>query len=108
MSPALRTSRIHEECSTTGSANLEPITPASGKLSGGARIALAIALAILLFFLLAEHRAHFFGALPYLLLISCPLLHLFMHRGHGGHGAHGQDGSPSQAGDAAAPTEPRR
>lgn len=40
------------------------------------------------FFLLTEHRAHLFGALPFLLLLACPLLHLFMHRGHGGKGGH--------------------
>lgn len=40
-------------------------------------------LAILLFFLLTEHRAHIFGALPYLLVAACPLMHLFMHGGHG-------------------------
>lgn len=45
-----------------------------------------IFLGIILFFLLSEHRAHFFGFLPYLLLLACPLLHIFMHRGHGGHG----------------------
>ena len=36
------------------------------------------------FFLLTEHTAHVFGALPYLLLLACPLMHLFMHHGHGG------------------------
>ena len=40
--------------------------------------------AIATFFLLTEHRAHLFGALPFLLLLACPLLHFFMHRGHGG------------------------
>ena len=30
-------------------------------------------------------RAHFFGALPFLLLV-CPLMHVFMHHGHGRHG----------------------
>jgi hypothetical protein len=35
------------------------------------------------FFLFSEHRAHFLGALPYLLLLACPLMHLFMHHGHG-------------------------
>jgi hypothetical protein len=40
-------------------------------------------LVIAAFFLLTEHRAHVFGILPYLLLLACPLLHLFMHRGHG-------------------------
>ncbi len=39
------------------------------------------------FFLFTEHRAHLFGALPFLLLLACPLMHLFMHHGH--HG--GQD-----------------
>ena len=38
------------------------------------------------YFLLTEHRAHFFGALPFLLLLACPLMHVFMHHGHGGHG----------------------
>jgi hypothetical protein len=42
--------------------------------------------AIALFYLLSEHRAHLFGALPYLLLLACPLMHFFMHgRHHHGH-----------------------
>lgn len=45
-------------------------------------------LAIAAFYLFTEHRAHLFGALPFLLLLACPLLHLFMHRGHGAHGGH--------------------
>ncbi|WP_051010065.1 MULTISPECIES: DUF2933 domain-containing protein [Novosphingobium] len=55
------------------------------------RIALAfVAFAgIAAFFLLAEHRAHMLGILPWvLLLLACPLLHMFMHGGHGGHGGH--------------------
>ena len=35
-----------------------------------------------------EHTAHFFGILPYALLLLCPLLHLFMHQGHGDHANH--------------------
>ena len=42
--------------------------------------------AVATYFLLSEHRAHFIGALPFLLLLSCPLMHVFMHHGHGGHG----------------------
>jgi hypothetical protein len=42
------------------------------------------------FFLLSEHRAHFFGFLPFLLLLACPLLHMFMHGGRSGHGSHGR------------------
>jgi len=37
------------------------------------------------FFLWEEHKAHLLGALPYVLLLACPLMHLF-HGGHGGHG----------------------
>lgn len=43
------------------------------------------------FYLLTEHTAHVFGVLPYLLLLACPLMHLFMH--HGGHG-HGSGQTP--------------
>lgn len=35
------------------------------------------------FFVVTEHTAHLYGALPYLLLLACPLMHLFMHGGHG-------------------------
>ena len=37
--------------------------------------------AIALFFLWEEHKAHLLGALPYILLLLCPLMHFF----HGGH-----------------------
>lgn len=40
------------------------------------------------FYLITEHTAHVFGALPYLLFLACPLMHLFMHHGHGGHSGH--------------------
>ncbi len=46
------------------------------------------------FFLLTEHTAHVFGVLPWLLILACPLMHLFMHHGHGQHG-----GSDSQSED---------
>ncbi len=49
-------------------------------------VALAV-LAIAGYFLIAEHRAHLSGYLPFLLLLACPLLHAFMHGGHErGHG----------------------
>lgn len=41
------------------------------------------------YFLIMEHRAHLGGVLtylPFLLLLACPLLHLFHHGGHGGGG----------------------
>lgn len=34
-----------------------------------------------------EHLAHALGYLPFLLILACPLMHMFMHRGHG-HGGH--------------------
>jgi hypothetical protein len=40
------------------------------------------------YFLLTEHLAHVVGALPFLLLLACPLMHVFMHHGHGGHQGH--------------------
>jgi hypothetical protein len=42
--------------------------------------------AIAIFFMLSEHRAHFLGVLPFVLLLSCPLMHFFMH-----HGKHDND-----------------
>jgi hypothetical protein len=42
----------------------------------------------------SEHRAHILGALPYLFLLACPLLHVFGGHGHGsraGHGRHHSD-----------------
>ena len=54
-------------------------------------------LAIAGFFLITEHTAHFFGVLPWLFLLACPLMHLFMHGGHGG-------GSDPHAGHQAGPS----
>ena len=34
-------------------------------------------------YLWMEHRAHLLGALVFLPLLLCPLMHLFMHHGHG-------------------------
>ena len=38
-----------------------------------------------LFWLLRDHWNHALGAFPYLLFLTCPLMHLFMHRGHERH-----------------------
>ena len=47
-------------------------------------------------FLIVEHLPHVVSGLPYVLLLLCPLIHLFMHRGHGvghrdGHQRSGED-----------------
>lgn len=39
------------------------------------------------FYVLTEHWNHALGLLPYLLFLACPLMHLFMHRGHHHHGS---------------------
>ncbi|SCZ08467.1 DUF2933 domain-containing protein [Microvirga guangxiensis] len=46
---------------------------------------LALAVAALGVYLFATHTGHILAALPYLLLLACPLMHLFMHGGHGHH-----------------------
>ena len=53
----------------------------------GSRYAIGLIVlgSIAAYLLLSEHRAHFIGALPLLLLLACPLMHIFMHGGHGGH-----------------------
>jgi hypothetical protein len=66
-------------------------------------IALLAFLAIAGYFLWTEHQAHVWAAVPYLpwlLLLACPLLHLFMHGGHGGHGDHRGGGSGGGPGGA--------
>ena len=73
----------------------------TGKFSIGnwlrsrAGLTLIAFLVIAAFFLITEHTAHFFGFLPYTLLLLCPLLHMFMHHGHGdnaNHADHATDG----------------
>ena len=62
--------------------------------------------AIAAYFLLTEHRAHFFGALPYLLLLACPLMHVFMHGGHGGHSHHRGEDRPETGRGRPDPQQP--
>lgn len=53
------------------------------------------------FYLLTEHTAHLWGVLPFLLILACPLMHLFHHHGHG-HGKHAA-GPPSGPGGSDRP-----
>lgn len=53
-------------------------------------------LAIAAYFLWTEHAAHLAGFLPWLLLLACPLMHLFMHSGHGAHRHGDAGGAPNQ------------
>jgi hypothetical protein len=56
-----------------------------------------------------EHRLHLsglLGLLPFLFLLACPLMHLFMHHGHGHDGHDGQSGIGDNA-PRPLPTEKR-
>lgn len=58
-------------------------------------------LAVAGFFLITEHTAHVLGALPYLLVGGCLLMHMFMHAGHGGQMQHHADhGGTESKGDS--------
>ena len=78
--------------------NHDPYQPGKAAGNGRGKIVLAVFLAIAAFFLLAEHRAHVFGFLPSLLLLACPLMHLFHHGGHG-HGGHRHGGNAADGAD---------
>lgn len=51
------------------------------RLSPMSMVTLAF-LAVAMFLLVATPRSGVASALPYLLLLACPLLHLLLHRGH--------------------------
>jgi len=50
-------------------------------------------LAIAAYLLGSEHRAHLAQVLPWLVVLACPLMHIFMHRGHGAHHGGSADGA---------------
>lgn len=50
-----------------------------------------VAVASAALFWLRDHWGHALGLAPYLLFLACPIMHLFMHRGHG-HGQSGEHG----------------
>ena len=52
--------------------------------------------AIALVLLWEEHSAHILGVLPFLFLLACPLMHVFMHGGHGG--GHGEGPTDTRGG----------
>jgi hypothetical protein len=51
---------------------------------------------IALLFLIYEHRVHVLGIVPYLVVLACPLMHLFHHRGHGQHRHSTNERSPRE------------
>ena len=59
-------------------------------LKSRANITLLVFLGIGGYFLLTEHWAHVIQALPYLLVLGCVVMHVFMH-GNPAHGGHSDD-----------------
>ena len=75
----------------------KPTPPTHSWLRTPSGVVLLGFLAIAAFFLITEHRAPVLGALPYVLFLLCPVLHLLMHRGHGnGHAGHSTNEDRSQ------------
>lgn len=48
------------------------------------------------YFLLTEHTAHVVSYLPWLIILACPLMHMFHH---GGHGSHSQNDNQNGKGE---------
>ena len=45
------------------------------------------------------HGTHVAAVLPFLVILACPLMHMFMHGGHGHHHGHGtKEPSPPTSG----------
>jgi hypothetical protein len=53
-------------------------------------------LAIAAFFLITEHAAHVLGVLPFVLVLLCPLMHLFMRHGHSSGGSESTTGDQGE------------
>lgn len=66
---------MHEETGSNGFRKTFVRTPLG--------IALSLLVAALGAYLLAYHTTHVIAAIPYLFLLACPLMHVFMHGGHG-------------------------
>jgi hypothetical protein len=80
---------------TTTHHELQSASPRKSPMGGAMKIALLMVAVIAGFYLLREHWSHVTGNWIYLLLLACPLMHLF--HGHGGHRGHGS--SPHERGD---------
>ena len=65
-----------------------PDTPRAWAPGRPLKIALLMIAVIAGFFVAREHWDHIAGSWVFLLLLACPLMHLF--HGHGGHARHGK------------------
>jgi hypothetical protein len=85
----MNTNNVHRMSGPPTGSEPEPEAEAGGFWTSKTGLVTIAFLLIAAFFLLTEHWAHTYGVLPFLLLLACPLLHMFMHGGHRGHGGHG-------------------
>ena len=70
---------------------------------GWAVLALAIVIGG---YLAIWHGTHVAAVLPFLVILACPLMHMFMHGGHGHHHRHGPTAEPPPAASTSAPQSP--
>ncbi|MBB3239299.1 hypothetical protein FHW68_000771 [Pseudomonas sp. Tn43] len=61
-----------------------PSTPPASFWRSKSGIVLGMLLVIGLFYLAREHYGHVSTIFPYLILLLCPLMHVFGHHHHGG------------------------
>lgn len=85
----------------TNTAAVEPVR-APGFWQSRYAIGVVVMGAVAGYFVLTEHLTPALGALPFLLLAACPLMHLFMHSGHAGH-----NHSPGNGASPTSPVKPR-
>ncbi len=83
-----------------------PATRSSSGLSRPLKTALLMVALVGGFYLLREHWNHVTGNWVYLLLLACPLMHMF--HGHGGHGTHGGHGQHGGHGGQSGPPDKRK
>lgn len=70
------------------------------------KVAFVMLAVIAAFYLLREHWGHALGVAPYLLLLACPLMHLFHGRHTGLSGSQAHDDSHAAAQADATTTRP--
>jgi hypothetical protein len=80
--------------------DLHPATQSCWRSPVG--IFMLVAGAVGIYYLLTEHLTHVTQAVPYLILLACPLMHLFGHR-HGGHGHGGHGERPGRQDESSTP-----
>jgi len=78
-------------------------SPASGAKWARWKVEGIMFVVIIGLYLLREHWRPLLGVAPYLLLLACPLMHVFMHHGHAGHvGRNSQHGRDQAGSDGSA------